>query len=948
MCVSAFSGSAQLDRGTVRRRLETFGSRWREKIDGWSATERSHSERSNAQTFWGDLLRQFDVIPERIQLFERDATRASTGNTGYIDVFWSGVFLGEAKSVGRDLDAAYDQALDYLSGGSIAQHEWPKFVVVSDFERLRIAKLGDDPWVLESAVESLAEHVDALMFFAGQEAVTPREEEEASVQASKVMADLYTAMVGDDADLPVGDQAPDDPEEEDEAVQRASVFLTRLLFLLYGDDAGLWEADLFYRFVTYDTTADNLGPQLSSLFDVVNRPDGRARRNVPESLARFPYINGGLFEDPLPTEYFTPEMREALLAACRFRWTRISPAVFGSMFQMVKSREARRAAGEHYTTEGNILKTIGPLFIDGLKAEAARLTSNKSTSIRALQAFQDQLATHAFIDPACGSGNFLSVAYAELRDVETSVIADIRKRQGTTDLTFDASLASKVTIDQFHGIENSWWPAKIAETAMFLVDHQANSRLALAVGQAPDRLPIKITAHIHHANALTVDWSDLIPAVQGDTYVFGNPPFLGHDTRTAAQSAELRAAWGRQDIGRLDYVTGWHAKARDFFDGRAGSFAFVTTNSISQGDQVPRLFAPLGDAGWAVAFAHRTFKWTSEAPGRAAVHCVIVGFTRDANRPRQLWDYATPQSEPAPAKVTRGLNAYLVDGPDLLVRTRRQPLNAQLPRADFGSTPRDGGHLIVEPDAYDEVAADPAAAKYLRPFRGARELLHRRQRWCLWLEDLDPTDVDRSAILQARIDAVRTFREESDSPDAQAAAATPHLFWWRKQPTVDYLAIPSTVSETRRFFIADRLPAETVSSNLLFTAPDPDGLLFAVVSSSMFMAWQRTVGGRLKSDLRFSGTLSWNTLPLPPFDAPTSNRLRTAGGAVTEARNARPDLTLAQAYNPRAMDPRLVAAHAALDREVDRAFGAKKRLETERQRLELLFRQYEALTTASA
>ena len=457
------------------------------------------------------------------------------------------------------------------------------------------------------------------------------------------------------------------------------------------------------------------------------------------------------------------------------------------------------------------------------------------------------LAGHVFVDPACGSGNFLNLAYAMIRDIETDIIVEVRRRQEVTDISLDVTLDTKVTIDQFHGFEINWWPARIAETAMFLVDHQANRKLALEIGDAPDRLPITITAHIHHINALTHDWSSLLPTPVGMTYLFGNPPFLGHDTRTPEQAADLRTAWQRNDIGRLDYVTAWHAKTLDLLTSRPGEFAYVATNSIAQGDQVPRLFGPIFMAGWRIKFAHRTFAWTSEAPGQASVHCVIVGFTKNETGRGRLWDYDSPKAAPAPVVVTTGINAYLIDGPNVLVTTRSRPLNAELPPVSFGSTPRDGGHMIVEASDFDMVAADPAAAKYLRPFRGARELLYNQQRWCLWLVDLDPADVTKSTILKERLAGVRRFRENSTSPDARAAAATPHLFWWRSQPDVPYLAIPGVVSETRRYFTAARLPADTIASNLLYTAPDPDGLLFAVVSSSMFIAWQRAVGGRLES-----------------------------------------------------------------------------------------------------
>ncbi|MBB0998129.1 GcrY protein, partial [Dietzia maris] len=470
-------------------------------------------------------------------------------------------------------------------------------------------------------------------------------------------------------------------------------------------------------------------------------------------------------------------------------------------FQLVKSKEARREAGEHYTSETNILKTIGPLFLDDLQAEANRLCDNKSTSVKALREFRDSLATHVFVDPACGCGNFLVVAYRDLRRIETQIIREIRTREGQTGMALDATLETKVTIGQFHGIEINWWPAKIAETAMFLVDHQANRELAAAVGQAPERLPIAITAHIHHTNALQIDWKDLLPVPAGNTYVFGNPPFRG-DGREQDQLRDLQAAWGEdKQLSRMDFVTGWHAKTLQLYASRAhGEWAFVTTNSISQGDQVPRLFEPIFDAGWRIKFAHRTFAWDSEAPGKAAVHCVIVGFTRDRSAKPELWDYPDVRGRPTPRSVSTGINAYLVDGPNVLVTKAAAPISPEVGRTVYGSKPTDDGNLIVEVDEYDEVMADPIAAKYVHQFVGARELLRGEDRWCLWLDGMNPADASRSQILKTRIERVRDFRSASRAASTRDFAQFPHLFRQRAKQDLPYVCIPRHVSENRRYF----------------------------------------------------------------------------------------------------------------------------------------------------
>lgn len=936
----------------MRQNLDRFKLRWRDRLDGWGSDDEGGLERKYAQSYWTELFECFGVTASRMDLFEQDARRASTGKAGYIDLFWPGVVIGEAKKPGVDLQVAVDQARDYLLGGTITPSEQPRYILASDFERLRLVRLGsaEQRFDIEFPLAEVTEHVDELKFLAGYEdTLTRQEQQEASIQASRLMADLFTAMVGDEVDEQVGDEAPTNLEDEDAAVQVTSMYLTRLLFLLFAEDSGVIEQDLFYRFVLEHTTSENLGSQLGALFEVLNTPEAQ-RRRVPDSMARFPYINGAIFAETMPTQFFTPEMRDALLNACRFRWTNISPALFGSMFQLVKSKEARRDDGEHYTSEKNILKTLGPLFLDELRAEADRLIAAKSTPVAKLRAFRDSLADMVFCDPACGSGNFLIVAYRELRRIETDVIVAIREREGTTDLALDISWEQKLSIGQFYGIELNWWPARIAETAMFLVDHQANRELADRVGLAPDRLPISITAHIVHANALAVDWLEILPETTGMTYVFGNPPFIGQYTKTAEQTADMRRVWGKDYDGYLDYVTGWHAQAKNLLAERRGEFAYVTTNSITQGQPVPALFGPLNREGWRIKFAHRTFAWDSEAPGKAAVHCVIVGFTRNRAVKQRLWDYPDVRGEAVEQRIEKGVNAYLVDGPNVLVKKRSKPL-ADIPPARFGTKPVDGGNLIVEADEYAEVAADPVAAKYLRPFRGSRELVRGIDRWCLWMgdEEFDPADISKSTVLKRRIEQCKAFREQSSpTGDAFKLKGIPHLMRPNKdRPVVDYLLIPSVVSETRPYFTAQQVTGEVIASNLAFTVEDFTGLSFALISSSTFITWQRTVGGRMKSDLRFANTLTWNTFPVPEIDEKSRERIINAGKKVLEARALHPERSLAEHYNPLAMAPELLKAHDGLDREVDKAFGAPRKLTTERQRQELLFANYVPLTERS-
>ena len=941
------SSTPQLvDRAQIRRSLDNFTAFWLRRVESWRERNETATEKKYAQQFWFELFNCFGVNAARMDLFEQDARRGSTGSSGYIDLFWPGVVIGEAKSLGVNLDIAHAQARDYLAGGTLNDFEMPRYILCSNFESIRLSKLGDPEtrFDITFSLSELPDYIDQLRFLAGFETVTKEEEEEASIQASKLMADLFTAMAGDEVDEAVGDEAPTDPEEEDYRTQQTSMYLTRLLFLLFGDDAGLWEQDLFYRFVLEETTAENLGPQLNSLFEVLNTSENRRPSYLPEHLAKFPYVNGSIFADQMRTEYFDPDMREALLNACRFHWSHISPAVFGSMFQLVKSKEARRNDGEHYTSEKNILKTLEPLFLDELRAEANRLIKAKSTPVKKLREFRDSLSDMLFVDPACGSGNFLVVAYRELRKIETAVIVEIRRREGQTGMALDISWEQKLSIGQFYGLELNWWPAKIAETAMFLVDHQANRELAEAIGSAPERLPIKITAHIIHDNALKVDWENLLPQVEGMTYIFGNPPFLGQDTRSKEQLEELQRVWGRKNISRLDYVTAWHVKAANVLGKRPGEFAFVTTNSITQGEQVPLLFGFLNSHGWFIRFAHRTFTWDSEAPGKAAVHCVIVGLSRDRSAKPKLWDYPSVSGEQVSVPISRGINSYLVDGPNILVQKASTPISSEINFAALGAMPKDGGGLIVERDEFETVNADPVAAKYLRPYRGSRELVNGLDRWCLWLVDLEPDDVAKSSVLKDRLAQVRSYREGSTAASTRALAKIPHLFAQRFSPNGQFLCIPRVVSELRPYFTVKDFPEGTIASDAVFAVEDHDQLQFSLASSSMFITWQRTVGGRLKSDLRFASTLTLHTFPVPALDTQTRQKIITAGKKVISAREIHPERSLAEHYNPFAMDLELLKAHDALDREVDKAFGAERKLSNERQRQELLFASYSRLS----
>lgn len=935
---------ATLSINAIRERCVKFAYDWSDCVG---------DEKQDGHEFMRELMKCFGITKRKAISYERRSNRASTGRQGYIDALIPGKALIEMKSAGKDLDRAEEQALDYIH--DLADVETPRLLIISDFRHVRIVDLDSematdgsgDAGRTEFRLAQLPDHVDDLKFLAGYGMVQvgSREQEEASIRAARVMADLYEALDG---------SGYSDHE--------ASIFLIRTLFCLYGDDAGLWERDLFTEFLETRTREDgsDLGAQLALLYQTLKTPMECRQSTLDELTARFPYVNGGIFEERLNIPSFSSAMRDELVRACAFDWSGISPAIFGSLFQAVKSPEARRELGEHYTSETNILKTLGPLFLDELRQKFADHVhdAKKLTDLR------KELGELRIMDPACGCGNFLVVAYRELRSLDTEILVRIRELElaRKDNDEFQATMffddrgehaEIMVQLDHFFGIEIEEWPARIAQTALHLAHHQANREMERLLGQAPSILPLSTSAHITIGNALREDWTQVCtpsPTVR----IVGNPPFIGQYMRSEEQTDDLRFVWGDAYDGYLDYVTGWFIKASQYFQSvpRGGRFAFVSTNSIAQGAPVPALFRPLLEGGWRIRFAHQTFAWTSEAPGAAAVHCVITGFDRGAPNEKArpvLFTYSSLKAQPEALPVNH-INPYLIEGPDVFVVARRHPLSPRLSEVCFGSKPADGGNLIVEVEDYPQVAADPVAAKYLRPFRMGREVVRGLDRWCLWMhtEDFDPRDIDRSPILKERVRACATFRQGSKKKATVLGAQTAHLFQENHQPSEPYVAIPRVVSETRPFYTAAHLSEDIIAGDQLYTALDPDGFLFGIISSSMFITWQRTVGGRMKSDLRFSNKIVWNTLPLPEVSDKLRTEIIAAGQGVLDARAEQPGASLADMYNPLAMAPSLLKAHRVLDRAVDRAFGAKKPLETNEERLALLFKRYQEMTATDS
>lgn len=765
-------------------------------------------------------------------------------------------------------------------------------------------------------------------------------------RASKLMARMYAAVEKG--------YAPDsDSSKRDHEI---SVSLARVLFLLFGDDTEMWKnregeplPDLFQNFVKDHTERDgsDIAEQFNSLFIVLNTsPTDRA--GLPDELTIFPYINGGIFKEKVTLPTVDNDFRDAILAASAVDWSTISPAIFGSMFQSVRDAQTRRELGEHYTSEENILKTLNPLFLDELRGEfdAALVRETPQKQINVLTNLWQRLGEIRFMDPACGCGNFIIVAYRELRDLELQImdaLATLQQGKDAVSLETDWTHLLKVSLDHFYGIEIDEWPARIAETAMFLIDRQCDLKMKERFGVAPERLPIQKAARIVVGNALRIEWDEIIPP-STTVFVAGNPPFIGTKERSAIQTEDLRLVWGSKYDGFLDYVTGWYAKTIRFFGRIDARWAFVSTNSVSQGQAVPTLWGSIFDSGWRVRFAHRTFPWASEASGGAAVHCVIIGFDRDVDQKSRLFEYMPDRLVATDGNEVGAVNAYLVDGPNVLVRKTMHPISSGLPEVQAGSKAVDWGFLTVEQNQYDEVLGDPIAARYLRQYRGGDELINGLARWCLWCVDADIRELEESPLLRGRFKEIRQRRGASLKAATRRGAATPHLFEERRQPASDYLGIPQTFAESRRYATVARLSSEVIASIKLFTSPDPDGYLFGIISSSMFMTWQKSVGGRMKSDPSFTNTIVWNTLPIPQTDSDLRREIIEAGSRIIKIRNEAPTVPLGRQYEPRSMRPALLDVHRELDELVCRAFGADRRLDDDRDRQRLLFERYEHAT----
>ncbi len=813
------------------------------------------NEDSQAKPFWIDFFEIFGITNKRVATFELHVKKLG-GAQGFMDLFWPGVLLVEHKSRGKSLDAAMDQAIGYLH--NLVERDLPQLVVVCDFAHFRVHRLATGE-TMAFELRHLHKHIKHFGLLAGYKVQDIQTENPVNIKAAERMGRLHDAL-----------------KASGYSGHALEVLLVRLLFCLFADDTGIFQpAQSFRDFIEERTAPDgsDLGPRLGQLFQVLNTHETQRNKNIDEQLGQFAYINGRLFEEALPMADFSTAMREALLDACGLDWSAISPAIFGSLFQSIMDEKARRNLGAHYTSEANILKLIKPLFLDELHAEFERVKGHRNK----LFEFHKKLRQLTFFDPACGCGNFLVISYRELRELELKVLrADHELSAHKGQLAVDVHGLIGVNVDQFFGIEIEEFPAQIAQVALWLVDHQMNLRVSVEFGLYFARIPLKSTPQIRHDNALRLDWNEVLPA-QRCSYVLGNPPFLGKTYQCKEQKADLAAVMqGIHGAGDLDFVCGWYVLAAQYMKSTGTRAAFVSTNSITQGEQVAVLWGEMQRLGMHTHFAHRTFQWTNEASGKAAVHCVIVGFGPEDQAVKTIYEYEDIQGLPHAVPAKR-INAYLVDAPDVLLNKRRTPV-CQVTEMTNGSKPTDGGHLLLD-DAEKEslIKAEPQATQWIRPFMGAEEFINKTARWCLWLVDCPPKELRLMPEVMKRVQAVKAMRLASTDKQTQQDAGTPTQFQKIRQPASNYLLIPSVSSERRSYVPIGFMDAHVIVSNLVYAVPDATLFHFGVMTSSMHNAFMRFTCGRLESRYRYSNTIVYNNYPWPGFAGePLSDKHRTA------------------------------------------------------------------------
>lgn len=916
-------------------------------IERWSGRG---NERQDSQSFWLDLLGSVFGIenPSTYITFE---DKVMLDHTSFIDGYIEKTkVLIEQKGANKDLNKAikqsdgtflspFQQAKRYSA--NLPYSKRPRWIVTCNFNEfyiydmeqpnaeatvIKLEDLPEESYRLEFLIDKTNEHLEREM--------------QISVQAGEIVGEIYEGLLKQYKD-------PENPE----SLHAINQLIVRLVFCFYAEDSGLFGHKLAFHDYLAQFPPQFFRTALIQLFEVLDTPFSERDSYLEESLASFPYVNGGMFsEKGIEIPNFTEDLRELILehASSQFDWSDISPTIFGAVFESTLNPETRHSGGMHYTSIENIHKVIDPLFLDDLKDElnAIKGFKQKSTVEQKAKQFQTKLASLTFFDPACGSGNFLTETYISLRRLENEAIKlymgdSVRLDVEELDLV-------KVKLNQFYGIEINDFAVSVAKTALWIAESQMLEATKEIVYAEIDFLPLKSYTNIVNANALTIDWETVVEKDKLN-YIIGNPPFLGYSQQTSEQKSAMKSVYvdekGKtyKTAGKNDFVSGWYFKASELMLGTIIRTAFVSTNSITQGEQVSSVWKPLVERfSIQIDFAYRTFNWTSEAKDNAAVHCVIISFSHIGTTDKYIFD--NDQRIPV-SKI----NPYLIEGDVIFVENRRKPL-ASVSEMFRGSQPTDGGNLILSEEEKDRLLEkEPQAEKFIRPFLMGADFIKRRPRYCIWLVDAQPSELRKCPMILERVKKVKEFRESSRKAATRKKAETPTLFDEIKNSLTDYIAIPVVSSENRRYIPIDFLKAENIAGNKLFMLPNASLYDFGILTSNVHMAWMRTVAGRMKSDYSYSNTIVYNNFPWISLTKEQEEKISQTAQSILDARALYPDSSLADLYDELTMPPELRKAHQANDKAVMQAYGMTKEVDgkktwlTESETVARLFEMYEAL-----
>lgn len=894
-------------------------------------------EKGESQRFWLDLLENVYGVSKPTE-FVRFEEQVQLDNTSFIDVMIPSTrTMIEMKSLGKDLRkpilqsdgkklSPFQQAQRYILGLPVSQH--PKWIVTCNFaefdvydmenpkgepQRILLKDLGTDYYRLQFLVDEGSDHL--------------KKEMEVSMKAGEIVGRLYDALIKQyDMDDPMSSRY-------------LNILCVRLVFCLYAEDAGVFgRHDMFHDYMAHYPTED-MRMALIRLFEELNTPlDKRSKYDKP-MLAAFPYTNGGLFAEEIEIPQFTDEIRSTLLlhASLDFDWSQISPTIFGGVFESTLNPETRRSGGMHYTSIENIHKVIDPLFLTALKGEFTDIVEEKVFKLRLkrLHAFQDKLSSLTFFDPACGSGNFLTETYLSLRRLENEVIKTIYAIEPLN--AFANPI--KVSIQQFYGIEINDFAVTVATTALWISEAQMMAETERIVHHDLDFLPLKTYANIHEGNALRTDWHEVCPHPD---YIIGNPPFVGARLMSREQKDDMLYVFGKdwKNLGNIDYVGAWYKRGAEMMKGTSIQAALVSTNSISQGEQVANLWAPLVESGIKINFAHRTFRWDSEASLKAHVHVVVIGFSYVNKNNKLIFDNG---------QVIKAvhINPYLIDAPDTFIYSRSKPI-CDVSEIGIGNQPIDGGnYLFDKQEMEDFVKKEPKSAQYFHLWYGAVEFIHQKPRYCLWLGDCSPREINEMPLCKQRVENVRELRLASKRKSTLKLADKPTRFQVENMPEGDSIIIPRISSERRRYIPMGFIPKGVFASDAVHLIPSATLYHFGILESNVHMAWMRVVCGRLKSDYRYSKDVVYNNFPwpdgLPSFGEDVRSRIEQTAQAILDARAKYPDSSLADLYDPMTMPYDLLDAHRRNDRVVMEAYGFSTKM-TESECVAKLFEMYSKLT----